>query len=60
MSENYLIVVPTFNEAQNIELFLDSLSDVSSDILGVDDNSPDGTSDLVKEKMIANSSINLL
>ena len=60
MSENYLIVVPTYNEAQNIELFLDSLSDVSSDILVVDDNSPDGTSDLVKEKMIANSSINLL
>ena len=37
MSENYLIVVPTYNEAQNIELFLDSLSDVSSDILVVDD-----------------------
>ena len=48
MSDNYLIVVPTYNEAKNIELFLDSLSDVKSDILVVDDNSPDGTSDLVK------------
>ena len=60
MSENYLIVVPTYNEAQNIELLLDSLCDVSSDILVVDDNSPDGTSNLVKDKMIENSSINLL
>ena len=60
MSDNYLIVVPTYNEAKNIELFLDSLSDVKSDILVVDDNSPDGTSDLVKEKMIANPSIHLL
>ena len=49
MSDNYLIVVPTYNEAENIQLFLDSLNDIESDILVVDDNSPDGTSDLVKE-----------
>ncbi len=40
------IVVPTFNEAENIEKLASALFDLPLDILGilvVDDNSPDGT-----------------
>jgi dolichol-phosphate mannosyltransferase len=44
-----LVVVPTFNEAPNIErLIAEILAQGSQfDVLVVDDNSPDGTSDLV-------------
>ncbi len=49
-----LIVIPTFNEAENIvklinEIFQLSIDSVSIDILIIDDNSIDGTSKLVKE-----------
>lgn len=60
MSKNFLLIVPTYNEAENIELFLDEALSTGIDILVVDDNSPDGTSDLVSNKIKKNSSIHLL
>ncbi|HVX21182.1 MAG TPA: polyprenol monophosphomannose synthase [Acidimicrobiales bacterium] len=44
-----LVVVPTYNEAENIEKVLGSIHDAVPDagILVVDDGSPDGTADLV-------------
>lgn len=47
-----LVVVPTYIEAPNIELFLDTVRRVvpEADILVVDDNSPDGTADLAQAK----------
>ena len=60
MSSNFLLIVPTYNEAENIELFLDEVFFPKIDILVVDDNSPDGTSDLVANKIKKNSSIHLL
>ncbi|MCU1388063.1 MAG: hypothetical protein JWL72_1401 [Ilumatobacteraceae bacterium] len=46
-------IVPTYNEAQNIEAMITSIREhaPATGILVVDDNSPDGTGDLV-EKMI--------
>lgn len=49
-----LIVIPTYNEAENIvnlinEIFLLKVSDTAIDILIIDDNSIDGTSELVKK-----------
>lgn len=43
-------MLPTYNERDNIELYLRSLRSVSRDIevLVVDDNSPDGTADLAR------------
>ena len=49
-SQGYcLVVVPTYNEAQNITRLLAAILDQGPqfDILVVDDNSPDGTGDLV-------------
>ena len=46
-----LVVVPTFNEAENIEELLTRVraSVPDADILVVDDNSPDGTGDLAEK-----------
>ena len=49
-----LIVIPTYNEAENIvnlinEIFLLRVNDTLIDILVIDDNSMDGTSELVKK-----------
>jgi dolichol-phosphate mannosyltransferase len=50
-SQNYcLVVVPTYNEALNIERLIDEVLSQGPqfDVLVVDDNSPDGTGDLVQ------------
>jgi dolichol-phosphate mannosyltransferase len=49
-----LIIVPTYNEAENIEALLQALFTLptSLHVLVVDDNSPDGTADLVKTAMV--------
>lgn len=51
MSKETLVIIPTYNEANNIsELIHQVLSqDEGIDILIVDDGSPDGTADLVKQ-----------
>ena len=51
-----LVVLPTYNEAENIEKMLAAIRQAQPDagILVVDDGSPDGTADLV-EKAAAGS-----
>jgi dolichol-phosphate mannosyltransferase len=48
---NPLVVVPTYNEAPNIERMLTALRDVlpEAEILVVDDTSPDGTARIVEQ-----------
>ena len=45
-----LIVSPTYNESKNIEALVESVFKINSqyNLLVVDDNSPDGTSDIVR------------
>ena len=47
---NALVVIPTFNEIENIENIIRNVFSLYNDfdILVVDDNSPDGTSEVVK------------
>ena len=51
MKGNSLIIIPTYNESENIELIISKilLLNDSNDILIVDDNSPDGTSNIVSD-----------
>ena len=56
LKKSAFIVVPTYNEAENIEALITELAKVSRelkdwriDILVVDDNSPDGTAGIVKK-----------
>ena len=48
-----VVVIPTYNEADNVEAITAALFDLELDtdlhILIVDDNSPDGTSDIIKQ-----------
>ncbi|MDE0882661.1 MAG: glycosyltransferase, partial [Myxococcota bacterium] len=49
MSEN-LICIPTYNERENIRQIIPAvLAAASVEILIIDDNSPDGTGDIVRE-----------
>ena len=50
MSKN-IVIIPTYNEKENIQLLLSSILTlaVSFDVLVVDDGSPDGTADLVRD-----------
>lgn len=61
------IVLPTYNEAENIEDFLNAIYSVIPQIEGceintlvVDDNSPDGTANIVKSLQETNPNIHLL
>ncbi len=57
-----LIIVPTYNELENIRRLLPELMALSPDIrvLVVDDNSPDGTGKLADELAAENERINVL
>lgn len=52
MSKETLVIVPTYNEANNISRLIEMVMNVGDkiDLLIVDDGSPDGTADLVKEE----------
>ena len=55
-----LLIIPTYNEANNILEVLDevlSLNIDHLDVLIVDDNSPDGTADIVKKYSLNHSNI---
>lgn len=57
-----LIVIPTYDESENIETLITTLLalDTEIDILVVDDNSPDGTGDIVQRMQQASGKIHLL
>ncbi len=57
-----LVVVPTYNEEDNIREIIDAVLNVSDNlgILIVDDNSPDGTGDIAEELAEGNDRIHVL
>ena len=50
-----IVIIPTYNEIENIEDIIKAVFNLQQafNILVVDDNSPDGTAGLVKEKQKA-------
>lgn len=57
-----LVVIPTYNERENIEKIIKEIFKFVPDanILIVDDNSPDGTANIVKEIMKNDERVNLI
>lgn len=59
-SDSHLVVIPTYNEIDNIEEFIIQISNFDVSVLIVDDNSPDGTGKVVKDMSKINKKINLM
>ncbi|MFM8347663.1 MAG: glycosyltransferase, partial [Bacteroidota bacterium] len=60
---NALVIIPTYNESENITQIIDAVFALPKefDLLIVDDNSPDGTANMVKALMPQyNASTNML
>ena len=57
-----VIIIPTYNERENVERLVDAITGIQPDIniLFVDDNSPDGTADLIKKMQQVNNNIYIL
>ncbi len=57
-----LVIIPTYNEKENIAGMVNTISQlpVSFDILVIDDNSPDGTGELVKSLQPTYPGLNLI
>ncbi len=60
MRAEVLVVVPTYNEAENIRLIADAVRGHDLRLLIVDDGSPDGTGDIADELAADDSSIDVL
>jgi len=60
--KNILVCIPTYNEKDNIRLIIDAVLGQGEDveILIIDDNSPDGTGDIVETIKSANNRVHLL
>ena len=60
--ERALVIVPTFNERENIARLMDAVlaKDPRLEILVVDDGSPDGTGDIVEERSKLDPRVHLL
>jgi len=61
-AERILVIVPTYNEAENIRLAVPQIlsQDPRIDVLVVDDNSPDGTALVVKDIMTSTKKVHLM
>ncbi len=62
MSERVLVIVPTYNEKENVRNIIYSVlgTEARSEILIVDDNSPDGTGAIVAAIAAENTRVHLL
>ncbi len=59
-SDSHLVIIPTYNEIDNIQEFINQISKLDVSVLIVDDNSPDGTGKVVEDTSKLNKKINLI
>jgi len=53
MYSDSVVIIPTYNESFNVQRLIDTVIDLEAkiDLLFIDDGSPDGTADLIREKI---------
>ena len=56
MKTKSLIIIPTYNEKENVERMIDAVISLAKEfhVLFVDDNSPDGTADIIEKSIKKN------
>jgi len=56
MKTKSLIIIPTYNEKENVERMIDTVISLAKEfhVLFVDDNSPDGTADIIEKSIKKN------
>ena len=61
-NEKVIVVVPTFNERENIEALINQIlkQPINIEVIVVDDNSPDGTGEILDKLAAANHRIHVL
>jgi dolichol-phosphate mannosyltransferase len=59
---SHAIIIPTYNERENIGLLIEEILDLglSSQVIVVDDNSPDGTGELVDKLVTKHSGVHVI
>jgi dolichol-phosphate mannosyltransferase len=57
-----IVVIPTYNECENISKLISRIHEIVEDmhILVVDDNSPDGTADIVRNIILSDDRVHLI
>jgi len=62
MMRKGLVIIPTYNESENIEKIIETVlkQSLELDILIIDDNSPDKTAQIIKNLMANNSKLHLV
>ncbi len=55
-----LVIIPTYNEKENIEKIINAVRSHNVDVLIVDDNSPDGTAQIVENIMEKDSGVQII
>ena len=57
-----LIIIPTYNERDNVKPIVEAVfsQNLGVDVLVVDDNSPDGTAQIVKDMQSQHANLHLL
>lgn len=57
-----LVIIPTFDEKENIEAIVRAVAEIvpEVEILVVDDNSPDGTSEIVRSRLVPSGRVHLM
>lgn len=60
MSERALVILPTYNEKDNLATVVASVRELGYDILVVDDNSPDGTGEIADRLAAADPRLSVL
>ena len=62
LSANSLLLIPTYNEALNVGTLINEIRSIfpTLQILVIDDNSSDGTAEIINQLMVSDSKIELL